>query len=315
MKTVSTVQNTDEWYKMRNNYIGASEANIIMKKSKFKTPLQLWEQKVKPPEEGNKPSNFIQAKGHRLEEKMRPIMEMLYDTDLEPLVVLSEEYDFLMASLDGYSKDKKFNWENKFVGEDDYQKVANKEMLEHYIPQVQHQLMLTGAPFCVFTVVADNKESTNPDFPFKYAYIEVKPDIEYMKNELLPNLIEFWDLVKTKTKPGIEDKDSIDLSSNEELADLLNEYKTRKEALDILTKQKKDVEAKIYKSLGKYKKASCNGVKISISRSKDKEAPDLDRYLAEKNIDEKLLIDNGYVKTVKGRLTKRITFPKSTTTA
>lgn len=41
MKTIDMIQNTEEWHKLRNTRLGASEANIIMGKSKFSTPLQL----------------------------------------------------------------------------------------------------------------------------------------------------------------------------------------------------------------------------------------------------------------------------------
>jgi putative phage-type endonuclease len=310
MKKIDMIQNSDDWYKMRNNYLGASESNIIMGHEKFMTVLELWKLKTGEPKKENKDPNFIQAKGHRIEAKMRPTMEMLYDTDMEPIVVVSEEYPFLMASLDGYSESVGFNWECKYVGQEDYEKVSNQEMLMHYYPQVQHQLMLTGAPFCVFTVAADvPKDSAdyNPDWPFKYAYMEVQPDHDYMKNKLLPKLVEFWNMVENKISPEIGDKDVVDLSANSNLTDLLGEYQSVKEAVD----REKELKKEIFKCLGKAKKAVCNGVKITISKSADKkDQPDLDAYLKEKGITNEILVKEGFTKTVKGRSSKRITFPK-----
>lgn len=304
MQKIDMIQNTDEWLKMRNNFIGASEANIIMGQSKFKTPLELWKQKIGEVKEGNKPQNFIQAKGHKMEEKMRNIMDMLYDTDFVPLVVKSDEYEFLMCSLDGYSESLGAVWENKYVGQDDYETVANGKMLMHYYPQVQHQLMLTGAPFNIFCVVADNKESDNPDFPFKYAYIEVKPDYKYMQDELLPALKDFWDKVKTKTSPDLSDNDRVNFDDDNEMVELLGKLKTRKEGAEVFSQEIKDIEKQIYKKLGKAKKAECNGVKITQSKSADKVVFDAKKFEENNEISEE------YMKTQKGRITKRITFPK-----
>ena len=39
-------QNTNEWLEFRRNKIGSSDAPIIMGKSPWKTPHQLWEEKM-----------------------------------------------------------------------------------------------------------------------------------------------------------------------------------------------------------------------------------------------------------------------------
>ena len=305
MKTISMIQNTDDWYKMRNNYLGASEANIIMGKSKFMTALELFNQKIGEPKKDKKENNFIQAKGHRMEEKMRNVMDMIYDTEFKPLVVLSDEYPFLMASLDGYSENIGCVWENKYVGQEDFAKVANRQMLEQYKPQVQQQLLLTGAPFCVFSVVTDLKDAPNPDFPFQYTYMEVTPDYEYIKNELLPELVKFWDKVQGKEAPEMGDKDVLDLDKDNELVELLGKYKELKAMEEDISASLSDIQDNIFKKLGKAKKASCNGVKITISKSEDKEVPDYEKACSELNIDV-----SKFMKVQKGRTTKRITFPK-----
>jgi putative phage-type endonuclease len=306
MKKIAMIQNTDDWYKMRNSFIGASEANIIMGLSKFKTPLELYNQKIGQAHEGNKEPNFIQAKGHKMEEKMRNVIGMLYDSDFEPIVCVSEQFEFLMASLDGYCEKTGIVWENKYVGQDDYDTVASGKMLDHYMPQVQQQLMVTGAPFCVFSVVADHKENPNKDFPFKYAYIEVKPDYEYMKNKLVPALVDFWDHVKTKTSLDFSEKDTLDLSDNEELIGLLAEYQQVKSQLDQIEKSEKKLKDAIFK-LAKAKKTVCNGVKITTSVSAEKTVINYEQFVKDSNFS----VPDSYHETKKGITTKRITFPSS----
>lgn len=306
MKTIKTLQNSDEWYEMRKNYLGASDSNIIMGKSKFMTPLELYRQKlgVDKPKEG---ANFIQAKGHKLEEKMRPIMEMLYDCSIDAIVAVSQQYDFLMASLDGYMGNGAV-WENKFVGADDYDLVSDGQMLDKYYPQVQHQLMVTGAPYCVFTVIKDDKESPNENFPYAYAYIEVPPDYKYMENELLPSLLDFWECVQNKTEPGLTNSDVIDLSENEEALELLSEYQQVKSTLDDSKKKEDELKKKIFK-LFKTDKAVCNGVKLSRSKGEDKESIDYKSFVKDSNFS----VPDAYKKIKKGYVTKRITFPKQDT--
>ena len=82
MKIVGELkQNTPEWHQFRSEGIGASEANIIMGASKFKTPRELWFDKVYGQRKEEKEYNFITEKGHKLEAKARPLFEMEMDAD------------------------------------------------------------------------------------------------------------------------------------------------------------------------------------------------------------------------------------------
>jgi putative phage-type endonuclease len=309
MKTISTIQNTEEWHKVRNGKIGASDANIIMGVSKFMTPFELMKQKKEgPKKEEDNSSNYIQNKGHMIEEKLRNAAELIYDDEFPPLVVISDEYPFLMASLDGMGKYCGATWECKYVGQNDFDKVEGREMLSQYVPQVQQQIMLTGAPFCVFMVAADDKsESKNPDFPYKYAYIEVRPDFDYMKNQLLPKLNEFWDMMENGGEPDFSEKDVLNLDENEEMVELLGQYKETKTLLDKTTKEEKDLKSKIFKKIGKAKKAECNGVKITESVPKEKEVVNYEKFVTDSNF----TVPDSYIDRKKGSAVKKITFPKS----
>jgi len=304
MKNISMIQNTDEWRSFRNERLGASEANIIMGVSKFKTPLQLWEQKTGKAQEENKEPNFIQEKGHRIEAKCRHIAEMIFNTEFPPIVAIHEEMDFLMASLDGYSEEQNLNWECKYAGKDDFEKVCNGEVLEQYYPQIQQQLFITGAEKCILFVCKDNKESKNPDFPYQYTYLFIEPDFKYIKEELLPAMIKFWEMVKTKTPPGANINDVVDMSQSNEMAELLYEYKEIKGQLDAFAKEEKQLKDKIFK-IAVADKVICNGVKITKTLGKDKKVIDYDTFLTENNIE----IPEQYISVKPGITTKRITFP------
>ena len=65
------------------------------------------------------------------------------------------------------------------MGQDDFEKVKNGEVLPQYFPQLQHQLMVTGASINYLFVIADDKEKKEEgnSFPYKTAFIKVAPDL------------------------------------------------------------------------------------------------------------------------------------------
>ncbi|MEE4245218.1 MAG: YqaJ viral recombinase family protein, partial [Kangiellaceae bacterium] len=191
-KVGELTQNTEAWHKWRAEGIGASEANIIMGVSKFMTPKQLWEQKVYGKRTEEKSGNFITNKGHKLEAKARPLFEMEKGHEFPDTIAIHKDYPVFRASLDGYNEQVNEVWECKYVGQDDFKKVQNGEILEQYFPQLQHQLMVTGAKVNHLYVITDDKENPKTAFPYKTACLEVHPDMDYIEHRLLPELVSFW---------------------------------------------------------------------------------------------------------------------------
>lgn len=300
-------QNTPEWHQFRSEGIGASESNIIMGKSKFMTAKQLWEQKVFGKRSEEKNGNFITDKGHRLESKARPLFEMEMMADFPDTIAIHDEFPIFRASLDGYNLGLNACWECKFVGQDDFEKVKNGEVLEQYYPQLQHQLMVTGAKVNYLYVIADDKEQKDTSFPYKTAYIEVRPDDKYISEQLLPELKSFWTHVIEKTEPSLMDNDVIDFSDDAEMASLLERYNAQKLINDSSKEEMDSLSKDIFKKIGKAKRASCKGIKITQSKSEDKTKLDYEAFCN----DNDFQYHEKYFKTVKGRITKRITFPKS----
>lgn len=286
-------QNSTEWYKLRNYKLGASDANIIMGTSRFSTPLKLWEQKTGRNQEKSE-TNFIQQKGHDLEEKFRNIVEIEYMTDFPATVFVSENIEFLMASLDGYSSELNLNWECKVVGKE---KFENIELVKkEYYPQIQQQLLLTSAKYCVLTCLWENNGTVEKKD------LKVYPDDDYINNELLPSLINFWKHVQDDTKPDLSTLDVVDYSDNAELCGKLEEYRATKLLIEEYAKKEKELKKQIY-AITKVKKASCQGFKISWSKSEDKKVFDYVKFEKENEISE------NYLKVKKGAKNERITIP------
>lgn len=311
------VPNSPEWIAWRKEGLGASDSNIIMRKSKFMTPRQLWNQKLSNEEPEEEEENFITNRGHYLEAKARPCFELEMDSDFPDLMAVHADYPWLRASLDGHSEELNKNWECKFVGQDDFETVKSGSHLEHYYPQIQHQLMVTGACSSYLFVIADDmeKKEAKEKFPYKTAYVEIQADLDYQKKELFPALKKFWKMVQDKKEPKIAPLDFLELSDNSELDNLLAEYELAAGTEVQAKKEKEELQKKIYK-IANHCKNICNGVKITKSKSDDKIVADYESYaksiLKMEGEDlEKELSRQFFVKTTKGRITKRITFPKA----
>lgn len=338
MKIIQTIQNTPEWEELRENKLGASDANIIMGMSEYCTIRQLWKQKAlgEKREEGN---TFAQDKGHRLELKNRAMLELEMGVDFPPMTVLSDVYPFLMASLDGIaeiteqeqSTDEPVSYyvlgEFKYCGQDDFELVKSGECLPQYKPQIQQQLLLTGAKYCILGVTTEDKEAIAAEIQkmkdagiwnenskdpkvYKYARATIMPDMEYMEKELLPALVKFHHAVITKTDPGYGPRDVKDESDNTALSDTLTRYKRMLKDKEEIESLITDTEKEIFK-LVTHTNVVCIGVEIKQSqRSASKTTVyDFEKFL----LDQKLTLPPEYISikvSAVPKPTKTIKFPK-----
>lgn len=131
-------QGSPEWLEFRRTRIGASDANTIMGMSpKFK-PIDLWKEKTQRIEPRKKTDRM--QRGIDLEPIARFAFELEMGACFPAAVALSSEYDWMMASLDGLSQDRKSALEIKCPGEKDLQCALDGEVPEKYIYQLQHQM-------------------------------------------------------------------------------------------------------------------------------------------------------------------------------
>lgn len=201
-------QNTNEWLAWRHKGIGASDVPVIMGKSPYKKPFELWEEKIAPEPKFSEP-NFIQQKGHNLEPIARAKAEIELGMSFSPKLIQSQKNDFLRCSLDGISDCRKFFIEIKYVGKNFFD-----ECPEKYYPQIQYQYALTGAEKGYLVQINDDKD---------IRIFEVPMDIEYIRN-MMPAVFNFWQMVVDRSY-------KIDPT----LADSLSAYRVLKKQIDELT--------------------------------------------------------------------------------
>lgn len=211
-------QNTKDWHSWRREGIGASDAPVIMKVSPHKTIYQLYLEKTTSSQK-EEDNDFVKQKGHILEAKARAIFEIKMGHKFEPMLAEHKDYPIFRASLDGYNKDFNEGWEGKFTGQEKFKKVkeTGKPLEEHY-PQVQHQLMVSGAKCIHYMVYTSDKKFNITG----HHTIIVEPDKLYIHN-MIKEELKFWDCVYNKTAPGLSEKDCLKIK-DKELIKLISNY-------------------------------------------------------------------------------------------
>ncbi len=218
----------ESWHEWRSKGIGASDAPIIMGVSPWKTRYQLWQEKTGRVK-ADKIGNWATQRGHDLEPKARAQYELETGNNCPPKLVEYAEAPFIRASLDGYDEKKNIVLEIKCPGAADHQKAMAGNVPDKYWPQLQHQLMITGANVAHYYSFDGEKG----------VLIEVLPDMKYCAT-LYSELRKFWICVETDTPPELTEKDYKIIKSDHlnELAEqwkktvsVINELKEKEEEL------------------------------------------------------------------------------------
>jgi len=178
-----------EWLAWRRAGIGASDAPTIMGVSPWGTPYKLWCDKtgLTPLVDSN---SWATDRGNELEPMARADYELMHGLDMPVVLAAHAEYPFLRASLDGYNAEHKIILEIKCPGAADHASAAGGKVPDKYFPQLQHQLLVTGAAKAHYYSFDGRKAHL----------VEVLPDHSYIQG-LLKKELAFWQCVTDKTPP------------------------------------------------------------------------------------------------------------------
>ena len=137
------VQGTSDWHAHRAQYRNASETAAVIGVSPWQTPYELWLVKT-----GRSTTKETEATryGIATEPAARAAFEQESGLVMQPLVMVDGDYS---ASLDGItlSGDKLLEIKCPYRGKTSelWQMVKDHVVPQHYMLQVQHQLMVSGA--------------------------------------------------------------------------------------------------------------------------------------------------------------------------
>ncbi len=188
-------QQTKEWHEARRKHIGASDAPVVMGVSPWRTPYQLFLEKLGLGEQ--KYTNNAMRYGIATEDKARKEFEAYTGLSMFPQVVFHPKHSFMMASLDGADLDRQFAVEIKCPSNPkDHESAMDGIVPEKYYPQVQHQMECLGIDMIYYFSYTHNSSKI----------IEVERSQSYI-NEMIDKEKEFWRRVEELDAPPMTDKD------------------------------------------------------------------------------------------------------------
>lgn len=154
------IQGSQQWLELRAAHFSASDAAAMLGVSKYKSRDQLLrEKKLWQANPTDYWAEIRFKKGHELEDKARPIAEAIHGEDLYPVTGTSEEYPKLLASFDGLTMLEDTCWEHKMWNRTLSENVRNNMLEDHYWPQLEQQLLVSGATCNLFMTSDGTKEN------------------------------------------------------------------------------------------------------------------------------------------------------------
>ncbi len=196
------MQQTDEWLNIRKNKVGASDAPVIMDVSPWKTPYQLWEEKVGL-RQGNKATDAMK-RGISLEEKARESFSKKMNLIMKPDVVFHRQHDWMMASLDGIDDKRENIVEIKCAGREDHNLAIEGQVPKKYYPQLQHQMEVTGLNMAYYYSFDGNDG----------VVLEVSRDENYI-TAMVDAEKEFWNGMQDFIPPKMTSRDYVEHDDSE----------------------------------------------------------------------------------------------------
>lgn len=221
MKQINLVQGSPEWLEFRRTKIGASDAPIIMGESPWKTPFELYSDKIYGVENFR---NRAMQRGVNLEPLARKVFEETTAFELTPpMVVQSDEFDWMIASLDGINEESKIIVEIKCPGAKDHGIAKEGKIPPKYYPQLQHQLAVTGYKQLYYFSFKDADD---------FASIICERDQVYI-DKLIEAEKVFVECLRANIPPKSSKDDYIE-ETNEHFIDLAEDYFQLQENIDEL---------------------------------------------------------------------------------
>lgn len=187
------IQGTPEWLEMRRTKIGASDAPVIMKVSPWSTPYELWEEKLGLRE---REVTSYMLRGLGMEEEARTEFERQTGITVFPDVMFHPKYPWMMASLDGIDIERQNIVELKCPGREDHSLALSGKVPEKYIPQLQHQMAVTGLDLVYYFSYDGNSSKV----------IEVERSERY-QNQMIKAEEKFFECLVNLEAPELSDRD------------------------------------------------------------------------------------------------------------
>lgn len=204
-------KNRDEWLKSRLNGIGGSDAGTVIGVNKYKTNVQLWEEKsgITVPEDiSDKPAV---AYGKNAEPHIRELFRLDYPNYQleyhEFYMYVNDDSPFIFATLDGELTDEKgrrgiLEIKTCTIQNSNQWTEWEDKIPDTYYAQILHQLAATDWDFVILRAHIRYCKNGALRVTIRDYLIE-KADVQADINYLIQRESEFWKHVKNKTRPAL----------------------------------------------------------------------------------------------------------------
>jgi len=184
-------QTRQEWLEQRRTGIGGSDVAAILGMSKWKTPLQVYEDKIGIGQEQD--DNPAMKWGRIHEPSIRQeYAEATGRTVYVPDGILAHpKHSFMLASLDGITDDDRVFEAKTARSQDGWGEPGSDEVPEAYALQVQHYLAVTGKQIADVAVLIGGSD-------FRIYTLHADNDLHEMLYEAES---QFWNRVLTRQPP------------------------------------------------------------------------------------------------------------------
>ena len=162
MNILNLTQGTQEWLEVRLSHFTASEAAAMLGISRYMSRTSLLDlKKTGLNKSVDSRTQQLFDKGHAVEDLARHIAEKIIGEDLYPVTAnIDVEGVHLLASFDGLTMLNDVVWENKLLNKGLKESLSLGVIPEQYKPQLQQQLMVSGASKALFMASDGTEENT-----------------------------------------------------------------------------------------------------------------------------------------------------------
>jgi putative phage-type endonuclease len=244
------IQGSDEWKRVRFDYVSASNVSALFGVNPYKTALEYAEELVSGVEKDQSlGKEIVFHQGHIAEGAGRDWVETNFGIQLEPVVVVSTKIPCLLASLDGHHEESSTIFENKYVGRAVLEDVKNGILKQDHLIQVQTQLLVTGASKAIYFAIDPDENA---------AWCEVYPDLE-LHEKIAENVTVFYANLKAGILPAPCDRDALEVVDPR-----FETLKNLHEAMNLATKAYESLETEL---LEEFKYPRIKAGPVSITRT------------------------------------------------
>ncbi|MGW7889955.1 YqaJ viral recombinase family protein [Staphylococcus xylosus] len=270
MKNINTKNMTQkEWLELRKQGIGGSDAGAILGVNKWKSPIQVYFEKIGLSEQEQIDNEYIYW-GHVLEDVVAKEFTERTGKKVRCInkIFVHPDNEFMIANIDRAVVGESALLECKTTSEFNKDKWQDDEIPSSYLAQVQHYLAVTGYEKAYIAVLIGGN---------KFIWKEIEKDEELIKY-IIEQEQEFWNrYILGDEVPPVDGSDAASeflklqhLESMDIEKILNNEIETTIEALNAIKAEEKEIkklkqkyENEIKATLGNEERGMSKNFKVS----------------------------------------------------